>query len=552
MNTFLKKVLAFLLAMTMLFSVAAIFAGCEDSGKKKSSSSQKDDEDDEEEDEEEEEEKDDEEDEEEGNGKNDAWYDDKDDPSDEDDSSEETEPSGEDGPTGGNQVTPEVPVIGNFEVPAEGYDGSRVTITFANTMGTKLQSVLDSYIAEFNALYPNITVVHQSYGGWSDIERVISEEIIHDCQPNIAYCYPDHVAVYNQAWATVVLDDLINSQIELVRADGSTETLGLTQDQMDSFINGFYNEGKVYGDGLMYTWPMSKSTEVLYYNKTFFEANGLSVPTTWEEMETVCRQIKEIDPNSIPLGYDSESNLFITLCEQLGYDYVSATGSEKVLFNNDGCKAFVKELREWYQDGLITTQNLYGAYTSGLFTQLDKYSAHCYMSIGSTGGAFYQRPDNGAFEVGVASIPQVDPNNPKTISQGPSLCLLKGGNTSDQEIVASWLFMKFLTTNTAFQAEFSMASGYMPVNKFVYAHDYYSTWLYSGDGYDNLTAEVVRVGLENAYSYFVAPAFVGSSTVREQVGYLLAKCMSESTSNENSMIEDEFEKTYTQCMYRIN
>ena len=44
-------------------------------------------------------------------------------------------------------------VIGNFAVPAAGYDGSAVTIKFAHTMGAKLQEVLNYHIGEFNKLY---------------------------------------------------------------------------------------------------------------------------------------------------------------------------------------------------------------------------------------------------------------------------------------------------------------------------------------------------------------------------------------------------------------
>ena len=67
----MKKLLALLLALAMLFSVASIFAGCEDSGKKKkSSSSRDDDEDEEDEEEDEEEEKDDNEDENQDEGEN--------------------------------------------------------------------------------------------------------------------------------------------------------------------------------------------------------------------------------------------------------------------------------------------------------------------------------------------------------------------------------------------------------------------------------------------------------------------------------------------------
>ena len=440
---------------------------------------------------------------------------------------------------------------GNFEVPDAGYDGSEVTIKFAHTMGAKLTEVLDYHIGEFNKLYPNIHIEHSSYGGWSDISGLINTEIIGDNQPNIAYCYPDHVAMYNMAWATVTLDDLIASTAEVTRADGSTEIMGLSQEQIDDFIPGFYNEGKAYGDGKMYTMPRSKSTEVLYYNKTFFEANGLSVPTTWKEMQDTCQKLLELDPNCIPLGYDSENNWFITMCEQYGYDYTTAsgTGAEHYLFNNDDCKSFVKKIREWYQAGYVTTEALYGSYTSGLFTELDKTISHSYMCIGSSGGAGYQIPADRAFEVGVAPIPQIDANNKKVISQGPSLCILKGGKTSDQQVLASWLFVKYLTTNMAFQTEFSSTSGYMPVLKSAQNDENYAAWLSKANGYEFLTALVVKVGLEEADSYFTSPAFNGSSVAREQVGSLLSKCMSETASDVDTLINNAFKDAYDECVY---
>ena len=455
---------------------------------------------------------------------------------------------------GGEPATPDTPdtpdnVQNNQPVvEAGGYDGSEVTIKFAHTMGAKLKEVLDYHIGEFNKLYPNITIEHSSYGGWSDIAGQINTEIAGDNQPNVAYCYPDHVAMYNLAQAVVTLDEFIASQAVVTREDGTTEIMGLTEEQKNDIIEGFYNEGMAYGDGKMYTMPMSKSTEVLYYNKTFFEENGLSVPTNWDEMEETCKKLLELDPDCIPLGYDSENNWFITMCEQYGYDYTSATG-EHYLFNNDNCKSFVKEIREWYQAGYVTTEALFGAYTSGLFTELDKTNKHSYMCIGSSGGASYQIPEGGAFEVGVAPIPQVDASNPKVISQGPSLCILRGGKTSEQQIAASWLFVKYLTTNMAFQTEFSSTSGYMPVLKSAQDNEAYAGWLGKANGYEFLTALVVKVGLEEADTYFTSPAFNGSTVAREQVGALLAKCMSEQTSDVDSLINGAFEDAYDECVF---
>ena len=230
---------------------------------------------------------------------------------------------------------------GNFEVPESGYDGSEVTIKFYHTMGANLATVLETYIAEFNKLYPNITVEHSQVGGYDDVREQIVTEISVNGQPNIAYCYPDHVALYNLAEAVTTLDNLIESDIEVERADGTKEVLGLTDEQKADFIEGYYNEGKQFGDDLMYTMPLSKSTEVLYYNKTFFDENNLTVPTTWDELEATCEKIKAIDPESIPLGYDSEANWFITMCEQLGTPYTAAGDGDHYLFDDKENHEFI-------------------------------------------------------------------------------------------------------------------------------------------------------------------------------------------------------------------
>ena len=97
-------------------------------------------------------------------------------------------------------------VYSNFTVPEGGYDGSEVTIKFYHTMGSNLQTVLNLYIEEFNKLYPNIHIESTSVGGYDDVRDQISTEITVGNQPNIAYCYPDHVALYNLAKAVTTLD----------------------------------------------------------------------------------------------------------------------------------------------------------------------------------------------------------------------------------------------------------------------------------------------------------------------------------------------------------
>ena len=441
--------------------------------------------------------------------------------------------------------------VADFVVPENGYDGSEVTITFYHTMGADLRKVLEDAILDFNEIFPNITIVHEQTGSYDDVRDTIKTEIAVGAQPNIAYCYPDHVALYNLAKAVVPLDDLIASTI--TTSDGGI--LGLTQEQIDDFIPGYYEEGKQFdAEGTMYTSPLSKSTEVLYYNQTFFEANQLSVPTTWNEMETLCAAIKAIDPTAVPLGYDSESNWFITMTEQLGSDYTSATG-EHFIFDNEENYAFVEMFRGWYEKGYVTTQELNGGkYTSELFTATT--GTKSYMSIGSSAGANHQRPakdpstNQYPFEVGIATIPQVNPADPQVISQGPSLCIFNKSNP--QEVVASWLFVKFLATDIKFQAKFSMVSGYVPVIQSVKDDPTYASFLAKANGTEYVTALSAKVCLDQADAYYTSPAFNGSSTARDQVGILIQNCFTQKPAageDVKAMIKRLFAAAIEECEY---
>ncbi len=447
-------------------------------------------------------------------------------------------------------------VAPDFEMPENGFDMSKeVTITFYHTMGSNLRDVLDRYIVEFNKLYPNIKIEHSQVGSYDDVRSTISTEITVGNQPNIAYCYPDHVALYNMAQAVQTLDTLIGSDKKVTRADGTEDVIGLTDAQIGDFIQGYYEEGKQFGDGKMYTLPLSKSTEVLYYNKTFFDKHNLTVPKTWDELEALCAQIKTIDPDCIPLGYDSEANWFITMCEQYGSDYTTATGDNNFLFNNETNRNFVAEFRDWYKKGYVTTQEISGGYTSELFTKAESEKGNSYMSIGSSAGATHQRPDKVddayPFEVGIATIPQIDASKPQVISQGPSLCIFK--KADPQEVLASWLFVKYLTTTVDFQADFSMASGYVPVIKSVKDNEVYADFLNSADGGDFISALSAKVCLDQEKAYYTSPAFNGSSVARDQVGYLMQTCLSADWAEGEvaAKIKAEFEKAVKECNYQI-
>ena len=140
------------------------------------------------------------------------------------------------------------------------------------------------------------------------------------------------------------------------------------------------------------------------------------------------------------------------------------------------------------------------------------------MTIGSSAGATSQRPTadssgNYPFEVGIAPIPQVNPDRPKVISQGPSLCIFNN-KKNPQETIAAWLFAKFLSTDIEYQADIALNTGYVPVTTAVMNDPIYKEDIQKADGGDNIAQLSIDVCMKQSNNYFVSPAFNGSSEAR--------------------------------------
>lgn len=455
-----------------------------------------------------------------------------------------------------------------FELPANGYDGSAVTITFMSSMGQDYGELLDEFITRFKLLYPNITVEHDRGGDYDSNRDLIKTKISNNKAPNLAFCYSDHVALYNRSRAVVTLDDLINSQIVQTHADGGEEILGLTDAQKADFIQTYYNEGKSFGDGKMYMLPFAKSTELMYYNKTAFDKWGLTPPDHWfasdkkqgletedtTSMEYALAFILDKDPECTPLGVDSGANWLITLFEQFETGYTKSIDPHYE-FDNEDNYDILTTLTRWYQKGYFTTRTLLDSYTSTMFVVQDSY-----MSIGSSAGAGKQVPTgSGAFDVGVTMIPQkeagmtnaageenFDYSNCRVISQGPSVCIFNSKNP--QEVVASWLLAKYLITNLEFQARYGVIAGYLPVLQSVQELDYYAEILAEADTKDNMAGMAALKCLEYRSALFTSPAFYGSSEARDQMEYLLENCCVNITSNDPTTIANQIKQYFKQAL----
>ena len=172
-----------------------------------------------------------------------------------------------------------------------------------HAMGKENLEAVQTMTEQFLAIPGNEewTVEFISKGNYDQLKSDALKAIPAQTLPTVAMCYPDHVADYLKAGVVEKLDSYIEASDAASAAAGESDPY-----QFDStdYIDAFWQEGAQQVEDGMYSVPFSKSTEVMFYNKTFFDKYNLSVPKTWDQMETLCAQILAIDEVKNTANYE--------------------------------------------------------------------------------------------------------------------------------------------------------------------------------------------------------------------------------------------------------
>ena len=350
-----------------------------------------------------------------------------------------------------------------------------IEITFWHTYGTAKGALLDDMIADFMDLYPNITVTASSQTDYNTLRTTVGYAIPEKTTPTVVVGYPDHIAGYLTGNAVIPLDDFINH-----------DTWGV---DLEDFIDAYLVENTQYPDGKYYSFPYSKSTEMMVYNKTVIEANAAAItaalgepfPTdralTWAELDLLTPILVDPDWDSenptagkcqYVVNYDSPANFFINNVRMWDGGYTNMDGD--ILVNNTNTKNMLDYVSTRFTDHTFAIPLAWNeSYGSANFIAGDA----C-MSVGSTAGVSYNIPKAGEFEVGILPTPQYDDDHKSAVQQGPNIAVMS--NSSDAERLAAWLLIKHLT-NAENTAEWAMLTGYLPVRYSGYQSTAYQEFL---------------------------------------------------------------------------
>ena len=455
--------------------------------------------------------------------------------------------------------------LATFEVPEE-FDTSRnyeISFWAKNDTNATQVNIYKKAIADFQALYPNITVNLQLYTDYGKIYNDVITNIATGTTPNVCITYPDHIATYMTGDDTVVcLDDLFADKKYGL---GGSELLfdGPTQKEI---VPQFLQECII--DGQYYAIPYMRSTEACYVNKTYVEKLGYTLPETltWDFVWEVSEAALAKDANGnflvngqnvlIPFIYKSTDNMMIQMLRQKDAGYATQGGEVQIF--NDTTKELLYTIAEHAETRAFSTFKI-GGYPANFLN-----AGQCIFAVDSTGGATWMGSDAPLidiaedklvqFETAVMTVPQYDPENPAMISQGPSMCVF---NKSDpQEVLASWLFAQFMLTNDV-QIAYAQTEGYVPVTSKAQNSDVYQDYL-SREGEDNqlyydIKLKASKLLLDNVDNTFVTPVFNGSASLRDAAGQLIENTVKSTRRGEtvdDAYLDKLFENV--NALYRLD
>lgn len=326
--------------------------------------------------------------------------------------------------------------------------GSGVTITFWHSLepASPAGGLLAAQIAEFEQIYPQVSVEATFVGSPALLHRAMLLAIAEEAWPDLAMSPPEALAEYVGKGAVAPLDDYL-----------SDPELGLAAASWEDLLPGARRIGLLPQYGAQrYALPFALSATGLWYNQDLLEQAGRAAPPrTWAEFEDACLAVAA-STGRVGYGYVPSGRLVTAWFTGRGVPLLSEAGDRAAFATPAGAEALA----------LLARLRAAGAareYATDTEAEQAFAEGHVALLIGSTGvTAELHRLIAGA-EQGVAAwgqepLPGEEGAGGATLLTGSALFSLR---TDPLHETAAWLLIRFLGEPR--QAAAWGRVGYLPV-----------------------------------------------------------------------------------------
>lgn len=338
--------------------------------------------------------------------------------------------------------------------PMGDIDPSGQTVTFWHVWGTgQPNEAMLSIVDSFNATNEwGITVEALDQGGYSDLEDAMNAAIQSGDVPSVVVGYTN--ALSN--WYGV------NSLVDL--NPYMTDPVWGLGDAASDFYQGTIDGGKT-ADGAQVGFPISQSANVVFYNNGWAQELGFdSPPTNADEFKAQACAAAEANNSDDTPDNDGTGGLVLYTGASNVASFVYAFGGNILNdsgagydFTTDTVQQVAEYLKGMWDEGC--------AYPTESYPNPEFASRKAIFTMSSTAGIPYQVAafdDEGATDDEWSIQPFVGPDGGQAVDAfGQYLAVV---NTTPEQTLASWLFLKYLTSPET-QAEWIKASAYYPTRK---------------------------------------------------------------------------------------
>lgn len=338
---------------------------------------------------------------------------------------------------------------GAADTPAEevSYEVTEpITITWWHALEEQYSDTVTEIVNDFNSSQDLITVEAEYVGSYSDVnEALVAAHAAGNGLPAITVANTPYVAEYGAGGLT---EDLT----PYIEASGY---------DIEDFGDGMVAAAQY--DGKQVSLPFLISTQILFYNKDMVDAEGITLPSTWDEMDAFMEAatVKAADGSTeryatiIP-GWDQW--YFETFYLNQGVNIIN---EDQVTTDLDGetAVAIAGKLKEWCDNGYTYWTGTADDASSNMRSNFISGKS---LSVVHTTSLYNTYVDQCDFEIGMAWLPGGETKN-----QEIGGCVLLIPSKNDQATKnAAWQFMQYLCSKDV-NMKWAEGTGYMPTRKSV-------------------------------------------------------------------------------------
>jgi len=317
-----------------------------------------------------------------------------------------------------------------------------VTVNFWHAMaGGSQKPTLEAITKAFNDSQRNVTVNLQVYPDYATLLQKTLAALAAGAPPDMAQCYENWAARYNQSRALADLTPYVNAKDGMTAAD------------LQDFWPVMLSDSRL--GGTYYMWPFNKSDNVLFYNEEMLRAAGIDhPPATWDEFSADARRLTVPGQRwgtdfSLAGGYES---LWESMTSQFGGSLLNGSRSA---FNSTAGQRAIQVFADLVKGG-------YAHRVQGFEDENDLGSQHIGMMVNTIAGySFVQRAVGGHFTLRTAPVP-AGPRGSAVEMFGTNACVFSKAGRDVQQ--GAFQFIKYFT-NAQNTAQWSQQTGYMPVRQ---------------------------------------------------------------------------------------